>query len=140
MKRLVLDASVVVKLFFEEEHSEAAEKQFASAEQLLAPDLLWIEVANVIWKRQRRGDLSHEAAAEILSQVLRLPVQAYPSAELLPDALELATRLDRTVYDSLYLALAVKTKSIMLCADRRLVNALAGGPLEKYIAWLGGKK
>ncbi|NLX60473.1 MAG: type II toxin-antitoxin system VapC family toxin [Phycisphaerae bacterium] len=137
MKRLVVDASVVVKLYFEEEHSDAAEKQLARAEELLAPDLLWVEVANVIWKRQRRGDLTQEAAAGILSQAMRLPIQVYEASELLPDALDLALRFDRTVYDSLYLALAVKTKTVMVSADQRLVRALADGPLKKHILWVG---
>ncbi len=137
MKKLVVDASVVVKLFFEEEHSKAAEKCVAQATELLAPDLIWAETANVIWKRQRRGDLCPDAAAEILAQALQLPLHIYPTAELLPDALDLSIRLDRTVYDSLYLALAVRTRSVMMCADLRLVNALAGSAIEKHVAWIG---
>ena len=63
MKRVVIDASVVIKLFFEEEHSAAAERSVRQGQELLAPDLIWAEAANVIWKRQRRGDLSKENAA-----------------------------------------------------------------------------
>ncbi len=44
---------------------------------------------------------------------------------------------DRTIYDSLYVALAVKTNSKMITADKRLIDALAGSPLEKYVMWLG---
>ena len=46
-------------------------------------------------------------------------------------------RTGRTVYDCLYLALAVQTKTAMVSADRRLVNALASGPLKEHVAWLG---
>jgi predicted nucleic acid-binding protein len=140
MKRVVIDASVVVKLFFEEEHSKAAEQCVARADELLAPDLLWAETANVIWKRQRHGDLTADAAADLLRHILALPVAIHPSADLVPDALDLAMRLERTVYDCLYLALAVRTASIMVTGDLRLVNALAGGPLEKYIAWIGRQR
>jgi len=137
MKTVVLDASVVVKLFFEEKDSKAAEQCVAQAEELLAPDLVWVETANVIWKRQRRGDLTADAASDIARSILALPVVTHPAADLVPDALELAMQLDRTVYDCLYLALAVKTKSVMITGDKRLVSSLAGGPLAKHVVWIG---
>jgi len=140
MKKVVLDASVVVKLFFEEEHSKAAEQCVAQADELLAPDLLWAETANVIWKRQRRGDLTADAAIDIARHILALPVAIYPSADLVSDALDLAMRLERTVYDCLYLALAVRTTSVLVTGDLRMVNALAGSPLEKHIAWIGKQR
>jgi len=139
MKAVVIDASVVVKLFFEEEDSKAAEQCVAQAEELLAPDLVWVETANVIWKRQRRGDLTADAASDIARSILALPVVIHPAADLVPDALELAMQLDRTVYDCLYLALAVKTKSVMITGDKRLVSALAGGPLAKHVVWIGDR-
>lgn len=43
MTRFVLDASVLVKLFFREIHSEAAERCVGAARELLAPDLIWAE-------------------------------------------------------------------------------------------------
>ena len=140
MKKVVIDASVVVKLFFEEEHSKAAEQCVARADELLAPDLIWAETANVIWKRQRRGDLTADAALDLARHMLALPVVIHPSADLVPDALDLAMRLERTVYDCLYLALAVRTASVLVTGDLRLVNALAGGPLEKHIAWIGKQR
>lgn len=140
MKRMVLDASVLLKLFFEEEHSEDAERWIKRADELLAPDLIWVEAANVIWKRQRRGDIDEDAATTLAEGMLTLPLEIYPSAELVPDALELAMRFGRTVCDGLYLALAVRTHSVMVTADQRLVNALADTPIENHIAWIAQKK
>ena len=140
MKRAVIDASVLIKLFFEENHSEAAERCVQATRELLAPDLIWSEAANVIWKRQRRGDLSRKDAAEIAGHLIGLPLRTHLSVDLMPDALDLAMQFDRTVYDSLYVALAVRTNSVMISGDERLVNALAGTPLEKHIAWLGDQK
>ena len=137
MTRLVLDASVAVKLFFEEEHSGAAERCVQGASELLAPDLIWVETANVIRKRQRRGDISKEQAAAIAGHLLGLPLHIHPSADLIPDALELAMQFDRTVYDALYLALAVKSGCPMVSGDKRLANALAKTPLREHIAWIG---
>jgi predicted nucleic acid-binding protein len=137
MKRLVLDASVAVKLFFEEEHSDAAEKHVRQAREILAPDLIWVEAANVIWKRQRRGEITKSTAAEVAEHLLKLPLTIHPSAELIGDALDIAMQFERTVYDGLYLALAVRSASVLLSADKRLVNSLSKTPLAEYITWVG---
>ena len=140
MKRAVIDASVLVKLFFEEEHSEAAERCVRTIPELFGPDLIWSEATSVIWKRYRRGDLDREDASEIATQLLSLPLHIRSSADLIPDAFELAMQFDRTVYDSLYVALAIKINSVMLSGDRRLVNALADTPLKKHVACIGDNK
>ena len=46
----------------------------------------------------------------------------------------------RTVYDCLYVALAVQSKTAMVSDDRRLVNALIDGPLKDHVAWLGAEE
>ena len=137
MKRAVIDASVLIKLFFEEDHSDRAEQCVRAAGELHAPDLIWAEAGNVIWKRYRRGDLSEEDAAAIAMQMMGLPIRIHPAVDLVLDALSFAMRFDRTVYDSLYVALAVMTNSTMISGDRRLVNALSGTPLEQRAIWIG---
>ena len=138
MKRCVLDASVVAAALFQDEGADAARSLLVSGRSLHAPDLVHAEIANVIWKRRRRGEIDGQEAAELLADVLRLPLHITPSEGLVGAALQLALRTDRTVYDCLYLALAVGKKTVMVTGDRRLVNALAGSPLEKHVAWLGG--
>lgn len=140
MKRAVIDASVITKLFFEEEHSGIADQFFTQCEDPLTPDFVWTEVANVIWKRCRRGELSRANALAIFQQARGLPLQAFSSADLLLEALELATQFDRSVYDCLYLALALQTNSVLVSGDRRFVNALASGPMGRHIAWIGDLK
>jgi len=79
-------------------------------------------------------------ASTLLADFVRLPLQITPSEKLIQSALQIAMQYDRTVYDSLYVALAVKTGSTMITADKRLINALADSPLEKYVKWLGDVK
>jgi len=135
--RQVVDASIIVKLYFAEEHSDAAERRMRDASPALAPDLIWAEIANVIWKRQRRGDLAPQEAARSMELALDLPLIIYESVDLIPDALDLAMKYDRSTYDCLYLALAVRHNCDMITADRRLVNSLQNTPLQKHIAWIG---
>ncbi len=138
MKTCVVDASVIAAAFFQEEHAESAQALLAGKRALHAPDLIYAEVGNVIWKRHARGEIDEEEAAQLMADVLRLPLRITPSSDLVEAALELALRTGRTVYDCLYLVLAVRSKSVMHTSDKRLVNALADGPLRKHVAWIGG--
>ena len=137
MTACVVDASVAAAAFFPEDHSDAARELLASGRTLHAPDLIWAELANVIWKRYRLSEIDVPEAEDLLADFLALPLRITPSDGLLEAALELAMRTGRTVYDCLYLALAVKTDAVMITADRRLVRALADGPLKPHIAWIG---
>ena len=134
----VVDASVVAAAFFGDDHADACRALLGSGRTLHAPDLLHAGVANVIWKRRRLGEVNEQEAADLLADVLRLPLQIAPSAPLVESALQISLAADRTVYDCLYVALAVQENAVLLTGDQRLVNALAGSPLEKYIAWIGG--
>jgi predicted nucleic acid-binding protein len=137
MKACVLDASVVAAAFFQEDHADRALQLLAGGGALHAPDLIYAELANVIWKRHGRGEIDPDEAGRLLADFRRLPLEITPCGDLVEAALELALRLGRSVYDCLYLALAVKNRSVMVSADKRLVNALAGTPLAKHIAWIG---
>lgn len=137
MKRLVLDASVLAKLFFAERYSDTCAALVGRASELHAPDLIWAEVGNVVWKRCRRGEVSAEDAAALIDDLLRTPILACPSHELLADAFTLADALGRTVYDCLYVALAVRRKAVLVTDDQRLANALAKSPIAGHIHWVG---
>ncbi|GIX29081.1 MAG: hypothetical protein KatS3mg123_2962 [Burkholderiales bacterium] len=67
----VVDASVAVKWFVEEARSMAARTVLASAEPIIAPDLIVPEVCNTAWKKAQRGEISW-AQAEALVQALPL--------------------------------------------------------------------
>ena len=137
MRTAVIDASVVVAAFLSESHSDAAQSLLASGRPLYAPEFVYTEVANVIWKRFRRGEVDEREAADLLRNARRLRLQITPSEQLLAPALGLAMQTGRTVYDCLYVALAVQINSVMLTNDQRLANALASGPLKRHVAWLG---
>jgi predicted nucleic acid-binding protein len=125
-RSLVIDASVAVKWFLPEPDAERAVALLRAGHRLIAPDLLWIEVASVLWKVARRGALSADEAQRMLADAAAFPVETIESAPLLADALRIATATGRTVYDSLYVALAAREGAVMVTADERLVNALAG--------------
>jgi|SRR3972149_5142522 len=137
MKTVVVDASVAAKWFFPEEHSEAALRLISRRYQLIAPDLLAAEFGNLTWNRIRRRELTDEDGALLILDFLRLPVTLISSSPLLPSALDLALDTGSTVYDCLYLALALNRDAVLITADERFVNTLADSLLAKHIRLIG---
>jgi len=138
---LVVDASVAVKWCLpsrREELAAEAEELLASSRReevrFLVPDLFWIELANALWKAVRRNEISPGSAASAMSFMRDLGIVTLPSIEIVPQALDLAVSHERTVYGSLYVALAMQSQSNLVTADERLANALAA---RFPVKWLG---
>ena len=138
MSLYVVDASVAAKWFVPELHTEAALCLLDGAHELLAPDLLVAETGNIVWKKFRRGEITQAEGRRILKALKVAPVKLEPSGPLLEPAFEIASGVGRTVYDSLYLALAVLRECRMVTADRKFFDALRKGPFGPNLAWVEG--
>jgi predicted nucleic acid-binding protein len=132
----VVDASVVIKWFIDEVHAEAARRLQEDQYELSAPDLLWPECGNLVWKKVRRGELTPEEARLIWGGLEQQPITTFPSRLILELALEVAFDLSRTVYDSGYLALAMLLDCQLVTADQKLFNALQGGSYAAHVCWV----
>lgn len=142
MRRWVVDASVVVKWYVPENLSDAAARLLTQARSgelhLFAPDLLFPEVGNVLWKKLRTGELQPGEAARILRAVTRtFPGRVAKCRPLVPAAFRIASISGRTVYDSLYVALAQALGGQLVTADERLANALLHSPFGATVVYLG---
>lgn len=135
MSRFIIDASIAIKWFLPEPLSDSARKLLDDGHQFLAPDLLLPEFGRVLCKRIRAGEMVSEQATAVLEALLQMPIQLLPSAPLIPAALEIAVRTQRTIYDSLYLSLALREKAPLVTADTRLFNALKPTPLAAHLLW-----
>ena len=138
MSLIVVDASVGVKWFVPEVHAAEARQWRNGADELHAPAFFFdLEIANIVWKKVWRAEITRADADLILGQLPALPLTRHAEPPLLALAFDLADRTQRTVYDCLYLALAVHLGGRMLTADQRLYNSLAGTPWACYICWVG---
>ena len=126
---LVVDSGVVLKWVVPEHDSADAllvrAAATAGAVRLIAPEFLLVELGNILWKKVRRNALSKPRAATLLKNAANWPIGYEPVRPLLADALDLAVTWDRTVYDSLYLALSERESCPFVTADAKLVNAVA---------------
>ena len=125
---LVIDASVAIKWFVEEETSALAASLLTESESLHAPDFLLIELANVAWKKVLRGDISVEHAQLIAARAREPFAALHPAASLHERALEIAIELQHPVYDCAYLACAELVEDgCLVSADRRFFNTVSAG-------------
>jgi predicted nucleic acid-binding protein len=136
MSCYVIDASVAVKWFVPETYSQAALHFLDVDHELIAPDLLIPELGNTLWKKVMRKEIPLNVAKEILQKFDGTPIKLYPSAPLLEVALDISMEERRSIYDSLYLALAILRKCEMVTADEKLLNSLKDSPLAEYLLWV----
>ena len=129
MSVYVVDASVVIKWFVPEIRSDAARRLLSESNEYFSPDLLFPEVGDVIWQKVRRGELTAEQGERLAADISTVAVETVPTRGLLVDAHALAVATGLTVYDSMYLALAVRLKTEMITADDRLGRTMAAHPM-----------
>ena len=129
MSVFVVDASLVVKWFVPEVHSAAARKWLDASHDYIAPDLVFPEVGNALWKTVRKGELSPEEAQSLVSDLSAVGIEAVLMRALISDAHALALRTGITVYDATYLTLAVRLQTQVITGDDRFARTLAEHPL-----------
>ncbi len=119
MSSYVVDASVSVKWFLPEIYREAALRLQNPAYHLHLPAFSLVEFGNILCKKVRRGELSKEDSETALETVQALPLQRYPDKDLLPVSFEIAHLTRRSLYDCIYLALAIAVGGQFVTADQK---------------------
>ena len=118
-----MDASVAVKLFVMEPDADAALDLLRTAHRLLAPDFMPVEVANGLWKKFRRLEISPAQVDDSVATLFGLGIQWVGTHGLLRDAGHLAREIGHPIYDCLYLALARAHHVPLATFDRRVTLA-----------------
>jgi predicted nucleic acid-binding protein len=138
-ERLIIDSGVVIKWFVAEPFSLESRRVLADylngTIALLAPDLIYAEIGNILWKKQTFQNLPEADATRILTEVQGYAVSITPALALLDDAYRIAITHGRTVYDSLYLALSARESCRFVTADERLAHAV--GAAFPQLVWVG---
>ena len=137
MSRFVVDASVAIKWYLPEPNSADADRLLSGGFQLLAPDLLFPEVGTILRKRVMRSEITVHKAQVILRALESLPLTLRPASVLAENAMTIACGLKRSLYDSLYLALALMADCRLVTADGKLFDAVNNAPqIKKHLLWI----
>ena len=141
MNAVVLDCSVAIKWAIPSAREPLTDeslrllRRYVDGEiEFIVPDVFWPEVGNVLWKGTRQNRWRQDEAESVAADMQARDFTTVPSLMLLPEALKIAFAHDRAVYDCLYVALAVQSKTDLITADERLANALAA---RFPVKWLG---
>jgi predicted nucleic acid-binding protein len=132
----VVDASIVIKWFIPEIHSEAAMQARRLRQRLHVPGFLALELGNVTAKKIRREELTRADGETILRELRHIPLRRHADERLFPAAYELALETRQSVYDCLYLSLAEAVDGRLITADRKFFNALARGSDGRRLVWV----
>jgi predicted nucleic acid-binding protein len=137
VRRCVIDAGVAAQWYFPERLTAHADGLLAGSCELLAPDLLYLEIAGLLARRVRLGEIDEQGARAVLAELRQVPFEWTPVSALVPAALGLALSADLPLARSVYVALAMQADCSLVTADRKLYETARAGRLARHLVWLG---
>jgi predicted nucleic acid-binding protein len=124
---LVVDASTIVKAAL------AGRLPAFGRRRLIAPTLLWSEVASALSQLRWRHELTDSELKASMDDILAGEIETVDSRSLIERALEIARTLGwAKTYDAEYIALAERLAIPLVTLDARLVRAAQ--PLVAIVA------
>lgn len=121
---LVVDPSVLAVALTDDGMDGDAARERLRGEDLVAPELLDLEVGSVLRGHVLAGSIEAKRADLALQDLAAMPMRRAPHLPLLQRCWGLRENL--TIYDASYVALAEALDVVLLTGDRRL--ARASGP------------
>lgn len=123
-QKAVVDASVVVKWFLEEDFSDNARQlrdSFVTGKLTISvPGLLFYEALNALWHSGRYREEELTLAARALS---KYGFDAWePKGKIYEQSAMLSSKHDISVYDASYVALALHLEVVLYTADLELIQ------------------
>lgn len=123
---LIIDSSVIVKWFVEEDGHQEALGLFDLDRDLACPDFAFAETSNVLWRKVRMEEIEATHASSAIDALPSFFDRVVPGADLIKLGFELAGELDHSVYDCLFLAAAFSVEGgVLVSADEAFLRKCA---------------
>jgi len=127
LKSFVIDNSVVMAWYFEDEASDYTVSVLESLSKYdcIVPSVWPLEVANTLIVGERRGRATEARAARFIALLDALPIHVDPETikHALSDTLQLAREHTLSSYDAAYLELAMREGVPLATQDKALKKA-----------------
>ncbi len=133
---LIIDSSVAIKWFVQENQRDHALQILESRKDILAPDFIEIEMANITWKKVRQNEIDGSHVKTIVAALPEYIPELLPTSPFIYRAIELAIDLDHPIYDCVYLACAMHQNGLIVTADKRLFNKLQPTAYKDLVKFL----
>ncbi|MDK2384504.1 MAG: type II toxin-antitoxin system VapC family toxin [Candidatus Korarchaeota archaeon] len=133
---LVIDSGVFASVIVKDEFYEECREYLL--EDKATVDIAFAEAGNVLWKHVRMGRIVKEEV-EKRTDLLRALIRSskvYGSDGLLLHSMELAVNLGITLYDALFLSLALQLDTSLVTTDRKLYERLPSD-LKRRVVLVG---
>jgi predicted nucleic acid-binding protein len=128
---IVLDASAAIDWLLQTAAGQQVENRiYLRGDSLHAPHLLDLEVAQVLRRLVREGNVSVQRADQAIQDLLNLRVTRDPHIVFLPHIWRLRHNL--SAYDAAYVALAERLGATLVTRDARLASAALGVSVEVF--------
>lgn len=124
--QVVLDCSVAVSWFFADESNPGADRvrEALRLEPGVVPAIWPVEIANVLAMAARRGRISVADMQGFLADARDLPIRIDRGGwDTLTRSVELASQEGLSVYDAMYLELAIREQRPLATFDKQLIEA-----------------
>ena len=108
-------------------------------DDLVAPDLLAVEVASALRRKEKDGELTHDQLVSGLNLVFSRVRLHPPTAELIIRAVEISASLGHSVYDCVYVALTESLGGRFVSHDAQLLNRIRRGGFVSLVGELTTK-
>jgi len=133
----VVDTNVAVKWFVPEIHQTAALRLRQSDNELHVPEFFLLEFGNVVCKKWRRQEVTETVMKLMIEKVQNgSALKWHKDAPWFPKAFQIANETYRSLYDCLYLSLAIAIDGQMVTADLKFYESLKTGPYANRLLWV----
>ena len=137
-RQIVCDASIIVKWVIKEDYSDYARKiridHLNGRVTVVIPSIAIAEVANALRKYYLRGLISADYLRKALNLLRDSLLSVYDITwESVINASELSIKYGISIYDAIYIDLAMRLNTVMYTADETLIRLLSGNKHVKHV-------
>ncbi len=124
--KIVLDASIGVKWFKYENKSNTdlanklLKQQFQNEIEIIVPDIFFFEIINTLLSKKYLNVDDICSASESL-HLMNMKV-IFPNKEIIDTSISISDRTKLTFYDSLYIAVAISERALLLTEDKEILK------------------